>query len=48
MQIGTKMIGIQNSFVLVWPLPLAQVLSHPQLIFPSKTLLFEFSAAEIT
>jgi hypothetical protein len=36
----------------VWPVPLAQVLPHPQLIFPSKTWvfwnLFEFSAAEIT
>jgi len=25
----------------VWPVPLAQVLSHPQLIFPSKTWFFE-------
>jgi hypothetical protein len=36
----------------MWPVPLAQVLSRPQLIFPSKTWffenLFEFSAAEIT
>jgi len=37
----------------VWPVLLAQVLPHPQLIFPSKTwffgiLLFEFSAAQIT
>jgi hypothetical protein len=37
---------------LVWPVPLAQVLSHPQLIFHFKTWffwnLFEFAAAEIT
>jgi hypothetical protein len=26
---------------LVWPVPLAQVLSRPQLIFPSKTWFFE-------
>jgi hypothetical protein len=26
--------------ILVWHVPLAQVLSHPQLIFPSKTWLF--------
>jgi hypothetical protein len=36
----------------MWPVPFAQVLPHPQLIFPSKTWffwnLFEFSAAEIT
>jgi len=36
----------------VWPVPLAQVLPRPQLIFPSKTcffgIYFEFSAAEIT
>jgi hypothetical protein len=25
---------------LVWPVPLAQVLPHPQLIFPSKTWFF--------
>jgi len=42
-----------SSYPLVWPVPLAQVLPHPQLIFfPSKTWffgnLFEFSAAEIT
>jgi len=24
----------------VWPVPLAQVLPHPQLIFPSKTWFF--------
>jgi hypothetical protein len=27
--------------ILVWPVPLAQVLPHPQLIFPYKTWLFE-------
>jgi hypothetical protein len=36
----------------VWSVPLAQMLPHSQLIFPSKTWffgnLFEFSAAEIT
>ncbi len=36
----------------MWPVPLAQVLPHPQLHFPSKTWifwnLFEFSVAEIT
>jgi hypothetical protein len=26
--------------LLVWPVPLAQVLSRPQLIFPSKTWFF--------
>ncbi len=40
------------SLLLVWPVPLAQVLPHPQLIFPSKTWFFgnllEFSAAEIS
>jgi hypothetical protein len=40
-------------YKLVWPMPLAQVLPCPQLIFPSKTwffwnLLEFFSAAEIT
>ncbi len=39
--------------LLVWLVPLAQVLPHPQLIFPSKTWfflgnLFEFSVSEIT
>jgi len=38
--------------ILVWPVPLAQVLPHPRQISPSKTWffgnLFEFSAAEIT
>jgi hypothetical protein len=38
--------------ILVWPLLLAQVLPHPQLIFPFQNLifwnLFEFSGAEIT
>jgi hypothetical protein len=28
------------SFQLVWPVPLAQVLPHPRLIFPSKTWFF--------
>jgi hypothetical protein len=36
----------------VWPVPLAQVLSHPQLIFPSKTWFFgiylKILAAKIT
>jgi hypothetical protein len=32
----------QPSFIdrLVWPVPLAQVLPHPQRIFPSKTWFF--------
>jgi hypothetical protein len=38
--------------ILVWPVPLAHVLPHPQLIFPFQNLvcwnLFEFSVAEIT
>ncbi len=29
-----------ESSILVWPVPLAQVLPHPQLIFPSKTWFF--------
>jgi hypothetical protein len=37
---------------LVWPVPLAQVLPRPQLVFPFQNLvfkiLFEFSVAEIT
>jgi hypothetical protein len=35
----------------VWPVPFAQVLPRPQLIFlpkPGFWILFEFSAAEIT
>jgi hypothetical protein len=28
------------SYILVWHVPLAQVLPHPQLIFPSKTWFF--------
>jgi hypothetical protein len=42
-----------SSFIdrLVWPVPLAQVLPCPQLIYPSKTWFFgiylNFSAAEI-
>jgi hypothetical protein len=40
------------SLKLVWPLPLAQVLPRPKLIFPSKTWIFgiylNFSVAEIT
>jgi hypothetical protein len=48
-----KLPKCPSSYVrLVWPVPLAQVLPPPQLIFPSKNLvfgnLFEFSAAEIT
>jgi hypothetical protein len=27
-------------YLLVWPVPLAQVLQHPQLDFPSKTWFF--------
>jgi hypothetical protein len=42
MQMGKRWLVIQNSYVLVWPLSLAQVLPHPQLSFPSKTLFFEF------
>jgi hypothetical protein len=38
--------------ILVWPLLLAQVLPHPQLIFPFQNLvfwnLFEFAVADIT
>ncbi len=41
-----------TSHVLVWPVPLAQVLPRPQLIFPSKTWFSEiylnFQQAEIT
>ncbi len=37
-----RWLVIQNSYVLVWPLPLAQVLWHPQLIFPFKTLFLNF------
>ncbi len=29
------------SYVIVWPVPLAQLLPRPQLIFPSKTWFFE-------
>jgi len=29
-------------YVLVWPVPLAQVLPRPQLIFPSKPGFWEF------
>jgi hypothetical protein len=29
-----------ESSILVWPVPLAQVLPHPQLIFPCKTWFF--------
>jgi hypothetical protein len=43
---------LKPNLTLVWPVPLAQVLPRPQLIFPFKTWffgnLFEFSAAEIT
>ncbi len=28
------------SYVLVWPVPLAQLLPRPQLIFPSRTWFF--------
>ncbi len=28
---------IPNEYILVWPMPFAHVLLHPQLIFPSKT-----------
>jgi len=31
---------IPNHIILVWPIPLAQVLPRPQLIFPSKTWFF--------
>ncbi len=33
-------IGSQSYNLLVWPVPLAQVLPSPQLIFPSKTWFF--------
>jgi len=36
----TKVSLIFLSFILVWLVPLAQVLPHPQLIFPSKTWFF--------
>jgi hypothetical protein len=39
-------------FLLLWPVPLAQVLPRPQLIFPLKIwfffFFFKFSAAKIT
>jgi hypothetical protein len=53
-EIHLSFIGDENSicvisFLLLWPVLLAQVLSCPHLIFPSKTWnLFQFSAAEIT
>jgi hypothetical protein len=43
--------GYSYHIVLVWPVPFAQVLPCPQLVFPSKTLcfwnLFESSLTEI-
>ncbi len=46
-------IPVFISLLLVWPVPLAHVLPHPQLIFPSEKPgffwnLFEFSAAQIS
>ncbi len=42
--ISTKQTNKLPSFIdrLVWPVPLAQVLACPQLIFPSKTWFLEF------
>jgi hypothetical protein len=54
LQIGERLLieNHLNQSLLVWPVPLAQVLPRPQLIFPSKTWaswnLFEFSVAKIT
>jgi hypothetical protein len=31
---------VRFSFILVWPVPLAQVSPRPQLIFPSETWFF--------
>jgi hypothetical protein len=51
-QILQKSTQFKYQIQLVWPVPLAQVLPRPQLIFPSKTWffwnLFEFSETEIT
>ncbi len=33
-------LNVKFNIVLVWPVQLAQVLPHPQLIFPSKTWFF--------
>jgi hypothetical protein len=35
-----KVLGYRPFMLLVWPVSLAQVLSLPQLIFPSKTWFF--------